>query len=100
MNVVIRDFNVASGKIKSGTTDSIRRRRTRCIGDLKASDLHVAGLDVEPLHYHRTLRLEGQESARPAGCDDLNALVVSTRINDDCIAAVQRVRGLLNRSPR
>src|SRR5258706_5375288 len=100
MNVVVGDFNVVSGKIKPGTTDSIRWGCTGRIGDLKAGDLHVAGLDVESLHHDRSLGLESQELAGATGSGDLNSLVISTRIDDDDITAVQSVRSLLNRSPR
>jgi len=73
--------------------------RARGVGDLKARQLHATGLDVEALHHHGTLRLKRQEFSRTAGCDDLNALIVGTGIDDYRVAAVQSVRGLLNRFP-
>src|SRR2546426_158284 len=100
MNVVVGNLEVVSGEIEPGTTDSIRRGCTGRIGDLKAGDLHVAGLDVEALHHDRSLGLERQEPASSSGCDDLNSFVISTRIDDNGIAAVQSIRSLLNRSPR
>src|SRR2546430_4612581 len=100
MDIVIRDLIVVTRNIDAGTVGAIGGRRTRRVGNLKTVDPYIVGLDIEALHHHAALGLKVEQFACTTGGAHLNALVIGAGVDDDGVAAVEGVGGLLNRPPR
>ena len=98
MDVVIGNLVVAARQINTGTVTAVIRVGPRAY-DLKAIHFDVIGLNIEPLHLDRPLRLENDQVAGRSGAGHVDAFIICAALYDHGAAGIHGIRRLLDRFP-